>query len=193
MTLARDIVSSAVAAIIIALLLRIFVLGAYRIPSHSMESTLIVGDQIVVSKIAYLFRDVHRGDVVVFTLPESVPTDRPGEPLIKRVVALGGDTVRLTSTALFVNGTRQPAPPMSAAQGPIRLIEDGLSDTFVVPSGHAYVIGDNRANSYDSRSWGPLPIDRIQGMPLFVYWSYGTDASDTSEHVRFDRMFSMVR
>jgi signal peptidase I len=193
MTLARDIASSAVAAIIVALLLRLFVVGAYRIPSHSMESTLLVGDQIAVSKIAFLFRDVERGDVVVFALPEHVPTDRPGEPLIKRVVAVGGDTLRMSSTALYVNGQRQPAPPLSAAHGPLRLSADGSIDTVIVPDGHVYVIGDNRANSYDSRSWGALPVSSIQGTPLFVYWSYGADASDTTDHVRIGRMFTMVR
>lgn len=193
MTIARDIISSAVAAIIVALVLRVFVVGAFRIPSHSMEHTLQVGDQIVVSKIAFLLRDVRRGDVVVFTLSEALPGVPSGQPLIKRVVAVGGDTVRMTATSLFVNGQRQPAPPQSAAHSPIRISEDAFVEEVVVPAGHVYVLGDNRANSYDSRFWGPLNTDRIIGMPLFVYWSYGSDEANAEPHLRLGRFFAPVR
>ena len=193
MTIARDIISSAVAAIIVALLLRVFVVGAFRIPSHSMEHTLQVGDQIVVSKIAFLLRDVRRGDVVVFTLSDDLPGVPSGQPLIKRVVAIGGDTVRMTATSLFVNGQRQPALPQSAAHSPIRISDDAFVEEVVIPAGHVYVLGDNRANSYDSRYWGPLNTERIIGMPLFVYWSYGSDEANAEPHLRLGRFFAPVR
>lgn len=193
MTLARDIMSTAIAAVIVALLLRVFVVGAFRIPSHSMERTLMVGDQIAVSKITYLLRDVRLGDVVVFTLPQELPGIPAGQPLIKRVVALAGDTIRMTSTALFVNGRRQPAPPQSASHGPLQEPSSGFVREDVVPANHVYVMGDNRANSYDSRFWGALPQDRIIGTPLFVYWSYGQDSTSIEPHMRWGRMLTMVR
>ena len=193
MTLARDLLSTAIAAIVVALLLRVFVIGAFRIPSHSMEHTLEAGDQIVVSKITYLLRDIRLGDVVVFTLPQELPGVPAGQPLIKRVVAVAGDTVRMTSTALFINGKRQPAPPQSASPSPLPDPDRGFIREEVVPANHVYVLGDNRANSYDSRFWGALPADRIIGTPLFVYWSYGADSANSTPHLRFDRMFTMVR
>ncbi|MBU3740664.1 MAG: signal peptidase I [Candidatus Kapabacteria bacterium] len=193
MTLARDILSSAIAAIVVALLLRFFVVGAFRIPSHSMEQTLLVGDHILVSKIAYLLRDVRRGDVVVFTLPDDIPGVTAGQPLIKRVVAIEGDTLRMTATSIIVNGIRQPAPPQSASPGPLRADANGFVEEVIIPRGHVFVIGDNRANSNDSRMWGPLDRERIIGTPLFVYWSYGPDDINPEPHLRFDRFLDMIR
>ena len=138
----------------------------------------------MVSTIAFLLRDVRRGDVVVFTLSDDLPGVPSGQPLIKRVVAIGGDTARMTATSPFVNGQRQPAPPQSAAHSPIRISDDAFVEEVVIPAGHVYVLGDNRANSYDSRYWGPLNTERIIGMPLFVYWSYGSDEANAEPVLR---------
>lgn len=187
----RDILWTAAAAVGLAVVLKIFIVGAFTIPSHSMEGTLLPGDYIVVSKLVHVFGAIERGDVVVFRLPADVPSASK-EPLIKRVIALGGDTVRLTPSAVYVNGIRQPAPPESIAPQPVDA--DAVPpEPFVVPNGHVYVMGDNRANSYDSRSWGFLPDSNIEGRPLFIYWSYGRAAADTTAHVRFDRLFHRIR
>lgn len=219
----RDAAITAAWAIGIALLLKIFVVGAFQIPSHSMENSLMVGDYIVVSKLAFRFRGsaVHRGDVIVFTLND--------QSLIKRAIGLPGDTVELSPTSITVNHEVLPHPTTCATTSPTDGIWKNTSVQFIVPrrgatvaweratahlyrssierEGHAvsldatgltvdgkpctsytfqhdgyFVMGDNRDNSYDSRYWGFLDPNSIEGKPLFVYWS-GAD---------WHRMFTVV-
>jgi signal peptidase I len=183
---------SALAAAALALVLKIFVLGAFRIPSHSMEHTLLPGDHIVVSKLAYLFSQPQRGDVVVFKLPHTTARQGQSPLLIKRIVGIAGDSIHLTPTGIEVNGRRLPDPPLAAVTNPLLVLEAPL-DGFVIPSGMVYVVGDNRANSYDSRSWGFLPQDNIEGQPLFIYWSWAEADSLADAHVRYERLFNYVR
>ncbi|MBN9398777.1 MAG: signal peptidase I ['Candidatus Kapabacteria' thiocyanatum] len=187
----RDVLWTALAATATALLLKIFVIGAFMIPSHSMERTLLAGDYIVVSKLAYTIGSVERGDVIVFRGPDTTGPD-DDRPLIKRVVAVGGDSLVLTPNEIFVNDMRLPTPPLSAAPGPVSIADSGIL-RLRIPEGRLFVIGDNRANSYDSRYWGLLDSTRIIGKPLFVYWSYGPSTDDTAKHVRWGRLFSMIR
>lgn len=186
-----DVAWTVAAAVATALLLKIFVVGAFRIPSHSMENTLMPGDHIVVSKLAFTMSNPERGDIVVFRVPQSAAAVSPRDVLIKRVVAVGGDTVRLGREGVFVNGHRQPAPPASSNTDPSTV--PMTSNIVVVPPDHLFVIGDNRTNSYDSRSWGFLPLDHVEGRPLFVYWSYGPDVLDESPHIRTNRLFRSIR
>jgi len=188
----RELVWAAVVAALLALVLKIFVLGAFRIPSHSMEHTLLVGDQIVVSKLAYAFSEPSRGDVVVFRQPNEPGPKASAPLLIKRVVGIEGDTLRLTQTGIWVNGSRLPDPPLGRTADPSR-VAGAPTEAFVVPPSMVYVVGDNRENSYDSRSWGFLPVSRIEGMPLFVYWSWADADSTTESTVRFDRLFTVIR
>jgi len=185
----RDLLLTAIAAAIVALILRVFVIGAFVIPSHSMENTLLAGDHILVSKIATVFNDVERGDVVVFELPDSLRGDKPQEPLIKRVIGLPGDTVTLTRRGIRINKKRQPDPPESASRIPVAR---GRT-TIIVPENNVFVMGDNRENSWDSRYWGCLPTDRIIGVPFMIYWSFGASQHDTVDGIRWSRMFSTVR
>ncbi len=188
----RDILTTALVAAVLALALRTFVLGAFVIPSHSMEETVLEGDYLLVSRVAYLFADVHRGDVVVFSLPDSLRGAAPDELFIKRVIGLPGDTVRLSTTGVYVNHRRFPDPP-EAKQPAGPLLGIGATDvTVVVPDRSYFVLGDNRSNSYDSRYWGCLPDDRIEGAPLLVYWSYGPTPADITRHVRWDRLLRRV-
>lgn len=188
----RDVIWTGLAATAAALLLKIFVIGAFMIPSHSMERTLLAGDYIVVSKLAYTIGSVERGDVIVFRGPDTTGPDDDDRPLIKRVVAIGGDSLVLTPNEIFVNDMRLPTPPLSATPGPVSIADSGIV-RLRIPEGRLFVIGDNRANSYDSRYWGLLDSTRIIGKPLFVYWSYGPSTDDTAKHVRWDRLFSMIR
>ncbi len=188
----KDALVSALVAAALALVLKIFVLGAFRIPSHSMENTLLPGDHIVVSKLAFAFGEPQRGDVVVFRLPASAARESTTPLLIKRIVGIAGDSIHLTPTGIQVNGRRLPDPPMAAVMNPLLVLEAPL-DGFVVPKDMVYVVGDNRANSYDSRSWGFLPTDHIEGQPMFIYWSWADADSLGSGHPRFDRMFSIVK
>lgn len=188
----KDVLITALVAASMAILLKLFVLGVFRIPSHSMENTLLPGDHIVVSKLAYAFTRPERGDVVVFRLPTSA--QRPGAPtlLIKRIVGIGGDSLRLTPTGIMVNGRRLPDPPRALVTNPL-LVLDAPLEGFVVPNGMVYVVGDNRSNSYDSRSWGFLPEENIEGQPMFIYWSWAEADSASQGGPRFERLFTFVR
>jgi len=192
-----DVVFTALLAIVVAGLLKLFVIGAFQIPSSSMERTLLPGDFIMVSKLAFNISAVERGDIIVFDLPDSIRSESSPVSLIKRVVGTPGDTVRLTPSVAYVNGNAQPNPPLSASTDliPKSLLPIGgnLDRTVVVPAGHYFVLGDNRANSFDSRFWGCLPASAIVGAPLFVYWSHGADAADLSAHVRWNRIFTGIR
>jgi signal peptidase I len=184
----RDLIWTVLAAIALAVVLRLWFVGVYTIPSHSMENTLLPGDHIVVSKLASWVWGIDRGDIIVFTLPDSLRGTNPDHPFIKRVIGLPGDTVYLTSRGITVNGMLQPDPPQSAAPAPFT----SGHETVYVPDGHYFVLGDNRASSWDSRFWGMLPEDGIIGTPLFVYWSRSTDTTGEVT-TRWDRLLMFVR
>jgi signal peptidase I len=139
---------------------RPFVLEAFRIPSESMVPTLLVGDRVFVNKFIYRFAEPERGDVVVF---ESVNGGE--EDLIKRIVAVAGDSVTVRGGVLSVNEEPQNEPylnrgiPDDSFFGPTRLSE-----------GEVFVMGDNRANSADSRVFGPVPIENIEGEAFASFW-----------------------
>ena len=139
---------------------RPFVLEAFRIPSESMVPTLEVGDRVFVNKFIYRFTEPEKGDVVVF---ESVNGGE--EDLIKRIVGVAGDEVEVRNGTLLVNGEDREEPylnrnlPFNDSYGPSE-----------VPEGHVFVMGDNRANSADSRVFGPLPIENIEGEAFVRFW-----------------------
>jgi signal peptidase I len=145
--------------IAIALLVEAFLIQAFWIPSPSMEPTLDVGDRVLVNKLSYKLHDVHRGDVVVFERPPGTSTGEDGEiqDLIKRVVAIGGDTIEGRQGDVYVNGELidedylEPGTPTDNL--PLKTI----------PEGHVFVMGDNRTNSEDSRIFGPIDEDVIVG------------------------------
>jgi signal peptidase I len=138
---------------------RPFVVEPFGITTDSMDPTLRAGDSVLAAKFAYRLGDPRRGDVVLFEAP------RDGAPTIKRVVGLPGDTVAVRDGVLFVNGEKK-------REG---YVDYGLTDsTFLgptgVPEGHVYLMGDNRANSLDSRSYGPVPeADLLGRVPLRVW------------------------
>ncbi len=187
--------------------MRPFVVEPFQIPSGSMEDTLLVGDRIFVCKFIYgigipgtdikLF-DVHepaRGDVFVF-----VPLHEKSQHFIKRIVAVGGDTVETKQGALYVNGvavedsaytkrdrgSHYDFPPFrvphllpdNEAFADYKLspqqfcakFPDGVP--FKVPEGHVFAMGDNRDQSSDSRTWGTVPVSQIKGQAFMVFWSY---------------------
>jgi signal peptidase I len=145
--------------IVIALLVEAFLIQAFWIPSPSMEPTLDVGDRVLVNKLSYKFHDVNRGDVVVFERPPGASTGQNGEikDLIKRVIAVGGDSIEAKEGTVFVNGDQidenylEPGTPT-----------DNLPFT-TIPEGQVFVMGDNRTNSEDSRIFGPINEDAIVG------------------------------
>jgi signal peptidase I len=217
-------------ALLIALIFvnfaRIFVFQAFKIPTASMEDNLLVGDHIVVNKFLYGppggelagglfgFRDVRRGDIVVFRYPVD-----PGVDYVKRVVGLPGETVELRDKEVFVDGSRIDEPYVIHDDPHIYPDIEALPDVYrtrdqfgpyTVPAETYFVMGDNRDKSYDSRYWGPVPRSMIKGKPVLVYWSFASPSAQAPEtfgerirslltvavhfftHTRWDRMFFVI-
>ena len=187
--------------IVIAVFVVTFILQAFQIPSESMEKTLLVGDYLLVDKARYghatlwnwllPYRPIQRQDIVVFRYPVN-----PRQHFVKRVIAVPGDRVRLINKHVYVNGVRQDDAYATFNAGwpnayrdnfPVVHFEgDRNSDTgrwfrevekltdndqLIVPEDCYFVLGDNRDDSYDSRYWGFVPRENIEGRPLVIYWS----------------------
>ncbi len=174
---AKELAKTLGPAILIALAVRSSVVQAFWVPSGSMLPTIQIGDHIFVNKLAYTVRmpiaDVpltemrapERGDVVVFVRPDDPKTD-----LIKRVIAVGGDTVEIRKKKLFVNG-QEVEDAHAHFEEPVALGQRDNMRPQTVPPGKFFVMGDNRDKSYDSRFWGFANISDIKGRATFVYWS----------------------
>ncbi len=178
-------------AILLAVLVQAFLVKPYRIPSGSMEPTLDVGQRVLVQRVTHrLGSDPEVGDVIVFHPPagaDGVPalcgapvaegractTPTPGrsdQTFIKRVVAVGGDTVAVRDGLVVRNGRVQPAPFAAPCAG------GGACDLptpIRVPRGSVFLMGDNRGNSDDSRFWGPVPVGSVIGAAFATYWPPG--------------------
>ena len=160
-------------ALVLALLLQAYLVQAFSIPSRSMEPTLMVGDRVVVYKLGYRLHDINRGDVVVFHKPdETSHTD----DLIKRVVAVGGETFELRGGRVYIDGELLDEPYLEVAdstfpKGPIPgCATDAAPDRCEVPEGMILVLGDNRQSSRDGRYFGPIDADTVVGRAFMKYW-----------------------
>lgn len=162
-------------AVLIAVVVRTFVLQTFWIPSPSMSPTLIKDDRVLVNKLSYKFHDVNRGDVVVFERP---PTEPPSEikDLIKRVVGLPGDRVSIMDGKVHINGKVLDEPYVHGLQTvldscPISYVPGIDTEAgYKVPEGDVLVLGDNRINSHDGRCFGPIDEDLIVGRAFFLMW-----------------------
>jgi signal peptidase I len=139
---------------------RPFVVEAFYIPSESMTPTLEVGDRVFVNKFVYRFAEPERGDIVVFKNIEGGQ-----EELIKRVVGVPGDEVTIRNGVLFVNEERWEEPYVNSQS-----LDNSSFGSMTVPEGKVFVMGDNRANSRDSRFFGPIPIEDVEGEAFVVFW-----------------------
>ena len=184
-------------ALILALVIRSFVVQAFKIPSGSMLPTLQIGDHILVNKFIYGVRlpilgnmvlevgTPKHGDVIVFVYPED-----PQKDFIKRVVAVAGDVVEVDAKKLTVNGKPVSDPYAHYADGesiggqPQR---DNFGP-FTVPRGTVFVMGDNRDRSYDSRFWGPVQLDQVKGKAFLIYWSWDGD----DRWIRWERLGDLI-
>ncbi len=150
-------------ALLVAFVVKTFLLQAFYIPSGSMEPTLEIQDRVLVNKLSYDLHDVNRGDIVVFRSP-------PGEPgsdvkdLIKRVVALPGETVEARDGRVLIDGRMLEEPYLRDG------VVTGHIEPREVPPGHVWVMGDNRSNSKDSRFFGPIDDDLIVGRAFVRVW-----------------------
>jgi signal peptidase I len=156
-----EILLTLVAATVLAFAIKAWVLEARQIPSTSMEQTLLVGDRVLVEKLSYRLRAPARPDVVVFEAE-----DAPGGAIIKRVIAVGGQRIDIREGIVYVDGQRLTEPYVNS-----RYPDDYDADAeSVVPTGTVFVMGDNRANSNDSRYIGPVSLSRIIGRAFAIYW-----------------------
>ena len=167
-----------VGALILAILVRTFLFGAYYIPSPSMEPTLAIGDRIVVNKVSYRLHDVNRGDLVVFA-PTGMADTEGIDDLIKRVIGLPGETVTVVDGRVLIDGGMLVEPYLADPQSTNDLVTvpwclDGGVAKCTVPDDHVFVMGDNRGNSRDSRFFGPISIDSIAGRAFVRFWPLGS-------------------
>ena len=151
-------------ALVVAFVVKTFLIQAFYIPSPSMEDTLMVGDRVLVNKLSYRLHDVNRGDIVVFERPPGDAGDQQIKDLIKRVVGLEGDTVEGRNGRVVVNGRELKEPYLPDGQ------ETPDFSPRSVPDGHVFVMGDNRTNSKDSRFFGPITEDLIVGRAFVRVW-----------------------
>lgn len=180
--------------LVLALFVRATLVQAYHIPSGSMEDTLFPGDFVLAEKLsfgAYVpgrlpgtntslpslrlpgFRSPRPGEIVIFENPDDTSVD-----LIKRCVAVAGQTVEVRDKELYVDG--EPVLPPPGLKHSDGRVLPGNRDNFgpyVVPPGHLFVMGDNRDNSFDSRFFGAVPVDKLRARPLAVYFSWNRAAS----------------
>ncbi|MDQ1468680.1 MAG: signal peptidase [Bryobacterales bacterium] len=180
---------------------------AFVIPTGSMEDTLLVGDHLLVDKLAYApagaitkhvlpYSDVHRGDIIVFRYPIDIK-----QTFVKRVMGVPGDRIRLQNKQVYLNGhpltepyvvhkldyidsyrDNFPSDPNTPLFPPAQamLERDVKNGEVVVPDGNYFAMGDNRDQSLDSRYWGFVPRANIIGKPLVIYWSYEASTDDLS-------------
>ena len=171
-----ELVGVVLVAVLVAVLLRTFVVATYSIPSGSMEPTLKIGDRIVVNKLSYHLHGVDRGNIVVFTTPPNENcAGPPVADLVKRVIGLPGEIISLQHGSVFINGQLLPEPFL-----PPDLRDDtypgptndaySLHQPYRIPLGDVYVMGDNRPRSCDSRFWGPIRESTIVGKVDMRIW-----------------------
>lgn len=173
----REWAESIIIALILALVIRAFIVQAFKIPSGSMRPTLVEGDIILVNKFLYgakipftdlrlpKVRDPNRGDCIVFIYPEN-----PKKDFIKRLVGLPGEVVEIRRGTIFINGKPVLKLPLSQFyyQNKGDLAQEGQA--IVVPEDNYFVLGDNSGSSQDSRFWGFVPKKNILGKAILIYW-----------------------
>ena len=207
---AREYFESIVIAVILALFIRTWVVQAFKIPTGSMENNLLVGDHLLVNKFIYgptatelerallPVREVRRGDVVVFKYPVE-----PERDFIKRVIGLPGETLELRRKRVYINGELLDEsafnlnflrPPSPEGAPPSYDITETYGPV-TIPEGHYFVMGDNRDNSQDSRTWSFLPATYLKGRAMMIYWSYDPEATGPLSIItatRWNRLFHQI-
>jgi len=183
-----ELVTIVVVALGLALGIQAFLVKPFRIPSESMVPTLSVNQRVLVNRLGHRFGDPDRGDIVVFKPPKGAdenlcgvrhssdsscpkPTrEKSKTNFIKRVVAIGGDRIKVIDGNVYLNGKRQREPFIRPdAQCEIC----NLPKEITIPKGHYFMMGDNRGESADSREWGPIPKEWMIGKAFMTYWPPG--------------------
>lgn len=170
----RQYALTVVIALVVGMLLRTYVVQAYRIPSRSMKDTLLIGDFLLVDKISFRFSEPQVGDVIVFEYPLNSSKD-----FIKRIIAAEGQLVEIVNKKLYVDGEYAedwfPSQHTDYQTFPAAYSNRDNFGPFEVPPGQYFVMGDNRDNSRDSRDWGFLERKYIKGRAFLLYFSWAPD------------------
>ncbi len=208
----REYAEAAAVAVLLALIIRTFVVQAFKIPSGSMKPTLLIGDHLLVNKFIYglriplidrfiiQFKKPMRGDIIVFKWPEDESLD-----FIKRVIGIEGDIIEVKGEDLYINGKRiktrfvekysdnriSSADEYVEELGGVKHFildepdknENSVFGPYTVPKNSVFVMGDNRDNSQDSRYWGYVSLNKIKGKALIIYWSWP----------HWNRFFNIIR
>ncbi len=163
----REYAEALIIAVLLALVIRTFVVQAFKIPSGSMLPTLKIGDHLLVNKFLYYFEPIRRDDIIVFKFPQDETRD-----FIKRVIGLPGETLEVRGRQVLINGVPLKEPYAVYSDGPFaQALEREHLGPLVIPPGNFFMMGDNRDHSMDSRVWGLLDIHKIKGKALIVYFS----------------------
>jgi signal peptidase I len=196
--LIREYAEAILTALLLALIIRAYIIQAFKIPSGSMIPTLLIGDHILVNKFIYgtqipfsdkrflIFRKPEKGDIIVFKFPED-----PKKDFIKRVIATEGDILESRDKVIYVNGKEVKEPYAYHGESFIRPRGSDPRDNFgpiLVPNNNVFVMGDNRDQSFDSRYWGFVDVKAIKGEALIIYWSW-----DSKKWLRFNRIGRLVK
>lgn len=201
-SLVREYGEAILIAILLALFIRAFVVQAFKIPSGSMKTTLLVGDHILVNKFIYGIKipflnkdlihisDPKRLDIVVFQYPVD-----PSKDFIKRVIGLPGDTVQVKDKKVYVNNQELNEPYITHSDNKILPASVSPRDNtgpIVVPPHSLFVMGDNRDESYDSRFWKFVDLSDLKGEAFIIYWSWNQDSEDIESYVRWNRIGKLL-
>jgi signal peptidase I len=215
-----EFLASLAAVLVTGLFIITFVVQAFEIPSSSMENTLLIGDHVFVNRISFAprtswvgpllpYREVRRGDIVVFLHPDAAYT---GTYVVKRIMGVPGDRIHLRNGEVYRNGEKLNEPyvfhdrddPFDAYRNNFPAVppdDPNISPTWqadlpshieggdlVVPPGHFFAMGDHRGVSLDSRYWGFIPQENIIGRPMFIYWSFETPGDQYTKTDMADRI-----
>jgi signal peptidase I len=216
----RGVIAEWTVTIILLLFGTTTLVQAFVIPTGSMEDTLLVGDHLLVDKLAYApagavtkhalpYEDVHRGDIIVFRYPINIK-----DTFVKRVMGVPGDHLKLVNKKVYLNGhllnepyvvhkteyidsyrDNFPGDPNVPLYPPAqRMLQENVQNgEVVVPEGHYFAMGDNRDSSLDSRYWGFVPRENIIGKPLIIYWSYDAPTEQlASPSIGLDHIFDVA-
>ena len=163
-----EILETLVLTLIVFLAIQLFVAQPYQIEQQSMENTLMPNQYLLVDKLTPRFDDYHRGDIVVFDPPAGWARDASGTPFIKRVIGVAGDSIDIHDGHVFVNGAQLDEPYLY--QGQPTIPSDPQNHTWKLKDGQLFVMGDHRANSQDSREFGPIQKSTVIGRAWVRYW-----------------------
>ncbi len=180
-----DTLDSLAVAFVIAMIIRTFLVGAYKIPSGSMLETLQIGDHILVNKMSYAFSEPKNGDIVVFEFPLE-----PDKDYIKRIIGIPGDKIEILDKVIYRNGEKLEEPYVEFESMSILPADISPKDNiaeFIVPENSYFMMGDNRDASYDSRFWGFVDEEAIVGKAFVIYFSSGNNG------IRFNRIFDTIK